>query len=280
MLYSSFAVEFSARTIIYVSGIRSSLGCDTCLAGEKAQQRVLLSVSNVLPGLYYLLVWPPDFSWVFPWVRLALRIPFEATADPFPPGYFLEPTAGALWITPFLNAALMVPVGASRPLRLVSWTAVVAGIFILLFIAASGFTTQRYLVDFVPLLVFAAVTNLAVRITRRSEPIRIAAVVIFGLLVTYSAAVNLALGIIGPYGDMLSKRPSSYVRIASWFSPINQFRPRLSPSIRILLHVKFASHESGYQEPLVTVGSQGTRHTVLVVHNGSELRLVCRSENV
>ena len=240
---------------------------------------MLLSVTNVLPGLYYMLLSPPDFSWVFPWVRLALRMPFGANEYPFPPGYFLEPIAGALWIAPFLVAAGMPPINAPRTLRLVSWTAVVAAVFILLFIAASGFTTQRYLVDFVPLLVFAAVTNLAVRMTRSSGLARSATVVISGLLVIYSAVVNLALGIVGPYGDMISRRPTSYVRMASWFSPVDEDRPRLNPSIRILLDVKFATHESGYQEPLVTLGSQGARHAVLVEHRGSELWLVCRSEN-
>ena len=254
-------------------------GLQYLLAGAKAQQRILLSVANVLPGLYYIFMCPPDFSGVFPWVRLALRMPFGATEYPFPPGYFLEPTAGALWIAPFLIAAGMLPTGAPRVLRLVSWTAVVGAIFILLFIAASGFTTQRYLADFVPFLVFAAVTNLAVRMTRSSGTARSAAVVISGLLVMYSAVVNLALGIIGPYGDMISRRPASYVRIASWFSPVDEYRPRLNPSIRILLDVKFATHESGYQEPLVTLGSQGARHSVLVEHRGSELRLMCRSEN-
>jgi hypothetical protein len=254
-------------------------GLQYLLAGEKAQQRVLLSVTNVLPGLYYMLVSPPDFSWVFPWVRLALRMPFGATEYPFPPGYFLEPTAGALWIAPFLIAASMPPVGAPRTLRLVFWTGVFAAIFILLFVAASGFTTQRYLVDFVPLLVFAAVANLADRMTRSSGLARNAAIVICGLLVMYSAVVNLALGILGPYGNIISRRPSSYVRIASWFSPVDEYRPRLNPSIHILLDVKFELHESGYQEPLVTLGGQGGRHSVLVEHHGPELRFLCRSEN-
>ena len=249
------------------------------LAGEPGQQRLLISAANVIPGLYYLLICPPDFSLVFPWVRLALRMPFGATQFPFSPGYFLEPVAGALWIAPFMVAAVIPPSGTSRIIRLVSASAVLASVSILFFIAASGFTTQRYLADFLPLLVFAAVANLAVRWTQSPGPFRSIAVGVASLLLVYSTIANLALGITGPYGGMVSKRPSAYVRIASWFSPSDEHRLRLNPSVHIILDVRFTAHEAGYQEPLVTIGNQGGRHSVLVEHHGPELRLLCRSDD-
>jgi hypothetical protein len=77
------------------------------LAGAD-QNRIKLDTRYVLPGLYFNLFCPPDFSPVFPWVRLALRQPFNSPDYPFPPGYFIEGTVGVLYIAPFILGALLV----------------------------------------------------------------------------------------------------------------------------------------------------------------------------
>src|SRR6266700_254410 len=52
----------------------------------------------------------PEFSPTFPWMRMVYRFPFDsAERHPLPPDYFLEPTVGALWIAPFIVAALFLP---------------------------------------------------------------------------------------------------------------------------------------------------------------------------
>ena len=78
------------------------------LAGEN-QNRVRLAAENVAPGLYYMLFNPPEFSPVFPWMRMVFRLPFNSTAHLFPPGYFIEATVGALYLAPFVAWAWLMP---------------------------------------------------------------------------------------------------------------------------------------------------------------------------
>src|SRR6185295_16238967 len=52
-------------------------------------------VRNVKPGVYYMLLARPEFSGVFPWMRMVFRFPFDsAERHPLPPEYFVEPTVG------------------------------------------------------------------------------------------------------------------------------------------------------------------------------------------
>ena len=172
------------------------------LAGESNQQRIHLSGANLITGLYYFLVSPPDFSPVFPWIRLALRYPFNESAYPFPPGYFLEPTAGALLIAPVIIGAIL-PGKRGGAATFLFWTVSLCSVAVLLFVASTGFTTQRYIVDFLPSAVFAALANVAIQIHRRSRITRLALTAALCLLVVYSVVANLALGITGPYDELL-----------------------------------------------------------------------------
>jgi hypothetical protein len=179
------------------------------------QNRINLTFANVVPGLYHFLFAAPEFSPVFPWVHLVSR------PSTLPPGYFLEPTAGAVWLAPLVIFAFAAP----RTIRAWMWMLITSSLAILFFLAATGFTTHRYETDFLPLLVFAAIALCAIRGWR-------AALV---PLVLYSAIVNLGLGITGPYDEMLRNRPQTFVHIARWFSPIAAHRPGLNPHIALEL---------------------------------------------
>jgi hypothetical protein len=176
------------------------------------QNRIQLSAVNLAPGIYHFLFAAPEFSPVFPWVHLVTRV------FTLPRGYFIEPTAGVLWLAPFMLGAFAVP---RCPIRPWLWMLTASSAAILIFLAGTGFTTQRYEVDFLPLAVLAGVAVCAVRGWR-------AALV---ALFLYSAIVNLALGISGPYDEMLRNRPQTFVHIARWFSPLTRHRPELNPHI-------------------------------------------------
>ncbi len=249
------------------------------LAGAN-QNRLHLSFQNLLPGLYFLLFSPPDFSPVFPWVQQVFRYPFNAADYPFPPGYFVEPTVGALYTAPFVTA-LLIPSArdAASCVRILLGTMVAACAAILLFLSATGFTTHRYEVDFVPPAVLAAIASAGIYIARSSGVRRVALQAALALTVAYSGVVNLALGISGPYGDMFKNRPISYVRIARWFSPVDQFRPRLNPRLTVDFTAEFKSQPYGFDEPLITIGSQPYGHFVYVEHLPGKLRVVSKSNN-
>ena len=258
------------------------------LAGPN-QNRIRLSFENLLPGLYFWLTCPPDLSPVFPWVRLAFRYPFNSPDHPFPAGYFIEATVGALYLAPFVAGALFVPF-ACRPAKsgtpaglggvsVVLWTALASSAAVLLFLAATGFTTQRYEVDFLPTVVLVAVANFGIHIGRskglRRAVLRIALV----FSIACGAVANMALGISGPYDEMLKNRPINYLRIARWFSPVGQFRPMMSPAVSVRFTVEFTSRPDYLREPLLTMGRQAYRYFLYAEHSAGTLRLVSRSEN-
>jgi hypothetical protein len=248
------------------------------LTGEN-QNRIKLAAGNVMPGLYFMLFCPPDFSPVFPWVRLALRNPFNSPDSHFPAGYVIEPIVGALYCAPFVVGAFFV-VRASRlaNVRTLLWIALASSAAVLLFLTATGFTTQRYEVDFLPLAVLAAVASFGILIARSRSIARAAVTAGFGVLVAYSVIANFALGIAGPYDEILKSRTVSYLRIARWFSPIEQFRPMMNPKVVIDLIAEFKAQPDGFLEPLITTGQQSYRHFLSVEHLPGRLRIISRSD--
>jgi hypothetical protein len=248
------------------------------LTGEN-QNRIKLAAGNVMPGLYFMLFCPPDFSPVFPWVRLVLRNPFNSTDSHFPAGYVIEPIVGALYCAPFIVGALFI-VRASRlaNVRILLWIALASSAAVLLFLTATGFTTQRYEVDFLPLTVLAAVASLGIVIARSGGITRAAVTATFAVLVAYSVIANLALGIGGPYDEMLKSRTVSYLRIARRFSPIEKYRPMMNPKIVIDLTAEVKAQPDGFVEPLITMGQQSYRHFISIEHLGGRLRIISRSD--
>ena len=251
------------------------------LLTSENQQRIRLSGAYLPPGLYFLLFCSPAFSAVFPWVHQVFRLPFNSLGYSFPAGYFIEPTIGALYLAPFAVAAAFVPrvrqVGPSG-VRMLLWVLAASSGAVLLFLAATGFTTQRYLVDFLPAAVLGAVAGFGIRITRSSGARRIALAAVFCVLAFWGLVANLALGISGPYDDLLKNRPAGYMRIARWFSPIERFRPILNPTVIVDLRVEFVPHEDGFREPLLTMGSHTYRHFLHVTHVPGKLRITSQSD--
>jgi hypothetical protein len=258
------------------------------LAGA-GQNRIELAPRNVVPGLYYMLLARPQFSPVFPWMRIVFRFPFDSSErHPLPPLYFVEATAGALWIAPFLAAALLVP--SSRRLakcskqacaaeaRTILWTAAAGSAAVLLFLMATHLATQRYEVDFLPLGVFAAAANLGIYLHGAPGSRRGALAAVATVLIGYSALANLALGIAGPYDDILKNRPLNYVRMARWFSPLREFRPAVNPRIAVGLTAAFVPGPPGFREPLITIGQSHYCHFLYAERAAGTLRLVSQSD--
>jgi hypothetical protein len=244
------------------------------LAGP-GQNRVEVAARNWAPGAYYMLLARPEFSRVFPWMRMVFRFPFDsAERHPLPPEYFVEPTVGALWLAPFLPLAFWVRRGYSKgpEARLLVGTAAAAGVVLLLFLISTHLASHRYEVDFVPLLLFAAIANVA--LTRRKAVAGAACIAI-----VYSATANLALAVSGPYDDYLQNSPRRFVRLAGHFSPTPEVRPAVDPAIRVRLSARFAPAPAGYREPLVTIGGTQHNYFLYAVRGGPTLRLVSKAND-
>jgi hypothetical protein len=238
------------------------------------QNRIEIGWRNLRPGLYYMLLARPEFSGVFPWMRMVFRFPFDsAELHPLPPDYFVEPSAGALWLAPFLLIAPLLWIRrAKRPpeATLIVGVAFVAGLAVLLFLASTHLASQRYEVDFLPLLVFAAVATIAMI---RSRAISVIACV----LVAYGALANMALAVAGPYDDYLHNRPASYLKLARRFSPVAEHRPLLSPRIDLRLEARFADH--AYREPVVTIGRSRYCYFLFAEWTSMGIRFVSKTDD-
>ncbi|MBV9398331.1 MAG: hypothetical protein JO062_10155 [Bryobacterales bacterium] len=241
------------------------------------QNRIEIATRNLLPGFYYMLIAPPEISPVFPWIRMLRHFVFDSPDRyPLPPLYFTEPTVGALWLAPFLAAAAFVPPAAragraaNAILRIVS----LSSLAILLFLMSSHLSSHRYETDFVASAVFAAVASLGIRICACSGWRRSMLTALVAVAIGYSSVANLALGLAGPYDDVLNNRPKRYVKIAGWFSPVREFRPLMNPEIGLDLKVSFVRRDPGFREPLIALGHSQHVYFLFVEHTGRELRFL------
>jgi hypothetical protein len=249
------------------------------LAGP-GQNRVGVSLAHFFPGLYFLLFRPPGFSPVFPWVNMVFRHAYEPLENLLR-DYFYEPTVGALWVAPFLLALLFWRSARSEEralnVRLVLRVAAASAAAILLFLSSTHLLSHRYEGDFVPLAVFAAVGRLAT--TPGPNLFRRYTVdALFGLAVIYGVVVSLALGIAGPYNDLLGYRPAAYVRLAGWFSPVAEYKPLLNPDLRLAFRARFSPQEVGSRESLISVGKERRYWFLYAEHLSGGLRVVSQTE--
>ena len=214
--------------------------------GGANQTEVHWKLSNLGRGFRYMLAEPPLVSPVFPWFHAAPRPAMV------PIWYTLEPIIGAFWLAPIV---LLLPLALRRsPARLLLLLMTTSGLGLLLFLAGTGWSVQRYQVDFLPLLLLVA---LVCGLTRM-------ALVVPAVLILPGLAVSLALGITGPYDEMLHNRPARYVKIAGWFSPNANLRPQLNPPLRF----EFAlppSRPEGTTDILLAAGPQASRYELRLV---------------
>ena len=244
------------------------------LAGEN-QQRVKLSAEFVLPGLYFLCICAPRFTPVFPWVLQVFRSPYVSAEHSLPQGYFLEPIIGGLYLAPFLMGILLLrKSGARLILRLLLASAA----SVLLFIAATGFSTQRYQPDFLAPAVLAAAAIAGIFIARTKGLARTALTAAFAVFVAFGAVVNLALSVTGPYDGLLKNASGTYLGIARALSPFEDYRPALNPRVAVDFSAEFNPHSNEASEPLLTMGDHTYRYFLYAQQAGERLRIVSQCD--
>jgi len=228
-------------------------------------QNIGLSISNVVPGLYYWLLCPPNFVPEFPFVRLAFRQPFDSGANMLPARYFLEPTGGILALCPLALVAILAPFcapafGVQRRAFPFIATMLVFTVGCILFVSSTGLTSQRYEVDFQPYLVFVACISACLVLEDLGKTVRIIAIAALAVLILYSVGANVALAVQGPYDQFVQASPGTYVQLARWFSPIERFRPRENPPLHVQAAFDFPPQCVAGMEPLISAGEFGSRY--------------------
>ena len=252
-------------------------GIHYLLAGERNQQQLNPSVDNLFPGVYYTLFCPPFVGPEFPFVRLFTRLPFWT--ESLPRDYFFEPTVGALLTSPVLTGLLLWPVvrrASSTALEGVLGTAGTAlGAY--LFVIAIGFTTQRYQIDYVPLMVFSSLVCIATAVRQWSGARRAVLLITFGVLSVWTIFVNAGLAMSGPHDEILQGRPASWIRIARWFSFVDKYTPLLDPRVTITIRITLQNYGDGMREPLIALGHDAHRWMLYVEHSEQGIRLASSS---
>ena len=220
-----------------------------------------------------MLLAPPHLDGVFPWVRFAWPPAYFSR----PAGYVVEPIIGAIWLAPFVGSlALTCRRMSARP---IVWILVLSSAAILLFIAATGWSVQRYETDFLPFGVLAALGCAAAAVPRFSATHRRVFLTLLTVAIALGMIVNLALGISGPYDEMLENRPARYVRIARWFSPLQRYRLELNPDLNVTFHANIGRLPDRARKDLVTAGRSRHQYELYAEQSGDKLNLISRSEN-
>lgn len=247
--------------------------------GGATYRNLHLSWVNVVPGLYYLLLCPPDLVGEFPFFRLALRQPFDGSLL-LPYRYFIEPIAGVLALCPITLLAPVVLAWRKRFENCLTVALLLPALLIyagscILFVALTGLSSQRFEVDFLPfMLLVSCVAGAAVVSDLRNWP-RILATIVITAGVLYCLAANLALAIQGPYDQFVQANPRSYVNLSRWFSPVAHYRLLLNPRVQVAASFRFGYPCSAHREPLASMGEFGSRYSVSSeCLGGSRLRLL------
>ncbi|MGB6942757.1 MAG: hypothetical protein WBE37_10205 [Bryobacteraceae bacterium] len=228
-------------------------------------QNIRLSTVNVVPGLYYLLLCPPDVVPEFPFIRLAWRQPFDSSVNLLPPRYFLEPTAGLLALCPIAWIAILMPFcrrrfGGGQGIFAFLCAMLAFAITCMFFVATTGLTSQRFEVDFLPFVVFAACVVACELLGSLRKWAHIAASALLGCLLLYSIGANAALALQGPYDQFVQASPETYVKLARWFSPLAQFRPVENPALQLQASFDFSFPCTPERMPLISTGEFGSRY--------------------
>jgi hypothetical protein len=69
------------------------------------------------------------------------------------------------------------------------------------------------------------------------------------------------------------------LRIARWFSPVEDFRPILNPKLSASFTAQFVSQRDGFREPLISAGRPVHGYFLYVEHQTGQLHLISQSDN-
>jgi hypothetical protein len=129
---------------------------------------------------------------------------------------------------------------------------------VFLFLALTGWSTQRYEVDFLPMFVLCALAaGGALR--------HIFAQALLLLLVIGGVIVNLAIAVGGPVDEMIQRRPDRYVRLSRLLTPTASHTLRLNPPFSFVCPID----QGPAGQMILSLGSPIYRYELL--HDGTSL---------
>jgi hypothetical protein len=251
------------------------------LVGTLEDRGLTSKVSNLLPGLYRLLLQTPVWVRHFPFFEIPN--PGDFGAEVWPRGTdYVENIAGILPISPICLAGVGLPLLLWRFRKLISAPArvflltIYAAIFInmVAIVMTVNRVCQRYEMDFAPELVVLslfAMMFLAARLDstvhRRAAAAVLGAGVIAGILIQMALSIN-------SYDNQLAERDiGTFDRIARFLGDNDNNLRRLVYWMGLNGTIAFQPQPAGKREALVTTGVPGRSDCVYVEYlDGGRLR--------
>ncbi len=249
------------------------------LMANPEYQNIRPALVNIFPGLHYFLFSTPTVDPVFPFLRIAFKVPFESLGYHLPARYFNEGTAGIVVLCPLVLFVLAAPLFVrkmSRHVAVVTACALTAYSLLCVFLVASlGLLSQRYEIDFEPYVVLAGCICAALAFGLMRGRKRVWASIGFASMMAWSILANMALAVQGPYDQFVQAHPESYFRLAQWFNPDKRFRPLLNPPLHVYGYFYFSVPCSHSGQPLISIGEFGSRYLVSeICERNNQLRIV------
>ncbi len=204
-------------------GSWTEVGTSYILQGFSLKGYKFFSLERLPVGLYYYLLVPPKLTSIFPFLRLAP----EAYRPP-PPGYFLEPVAGLLFVSPLTAILVLILPAAGALWRWNRGLCLVVGSVLttacaLLATYSIFAATMRYEVDFASWFLIAALLLWFWSISAsRIDWIRRLTTVAFVILIAPGAVLNAAISVTGYYDSLKTAHPETYGAIARVFRPLER----------------------------------------------------------
>lgn len=189
------------------------------------------SLANVPTGLYAYLLAPPRLDVTFPFFHLPSPATYPITA---PPGYLSEITSGIVSSFPVVLLSVLAvskrrfvrPFAADARAILLSLVASAMALVFAASFAAPG-VTERYEVDFMPILTVAALAAWATSIDRGAKRSRLIGA--FGLATAgVSVIVGISISLTGYYDSLRTGSPDVYTHLERAFNFIPSVAARLS----------------------------------------------------
>lgn len=180
---------------------------------------------HFIPGLYLYLLAPPLVNLNFPFIHLPPPPGYPGT---LPPGYNLEHVGGLLPMVPIVLLGLVALPLARRATapgvrglgRVMAAGLLVGGVVLLAICASIYAGTMRYGMDFVPLILVAALLGWMLLASLPQRRLRRGFAIAGAALIAWTAVAGVATSITGQFDSLRLGRPQTYASLERAFSPL------------------------------------------------------------
>ncbi len=267
-------------------GSFTEFGVTYVLMGAHPSARKVFEFAKLLPGLYFFFLCPSRINLDFPFFHLDIYNSPYSLGLGLPIKFWLPAqVAGVLLNIPFIIIVFLLTPFYLRNLRsgqphvglMVASFVLLAFTLALSISGGTGGFSMRYVIEFVPLLLLAALLLwFLLHKQLDGQPRRRRLLHSFCIVaIIYGSLFNLAISLTGVHDQMRVKNPQAYHAIEKVFAPLQKsLAPLAGYSAAnfgpLALRIQFPHHLPRMTEPLVVTGRTGAGDFTLVKYLGAD----------